>query len=179
MTTWKLDERDGDLVVQTDVTGRAARLGHRLTLTWTRWRAEVVEHDGVPVTARLRVEADSLQVSRGDGGVVPLSPAEKPVVRRTALRTLGAAAHPVIEFSSDDVTESEGGYEIAGELTIRGTARPLAVTVSSAPVAGGATQYDVRTTLRQSTFGVKPVSVMIGALRVADDVTVSWTATRR
>ena len=30
--------------------------------------------------------------------------------------------------------------------------------------------------VRQSDFGVKPYSLMMGSLRVADDVTVSFTA---
>jgi polyisoprenoid-binding protein YceI len=35
-----------------------------------------------------------------------------------------------------------------------------------------------QSTVRQSDYGVKPYSLLMGSLRVADDVTVAFTAVR-
>ena len=53
---WTLDAADGELTVRTAVAGRAARMGHRLTLAMTRWQATVNWVDGEPNTAELVVE---------------------------------------------------------------------------------------------------------------------------
>ena len=66
-TACTLDASDGQLLVETDVTGRAARMGHRLTIAM--WRAGVRWSDGESAEADLTVEVDSLEVLRGEGGL--------------------------------------------------------------------------------------------------------------
>lgn len=171
--TWRLDHTDGELLVLTDREGRAASLGHRLRIELTRWQAEVTEADGVPVSASLTVDASSLQVRSGEGGVKSLSAAEREIARRQALRTLQARAHPRIEYHSSDVRTLDDGYELDGRLTIRGVTRPCRVVVR-----GRGNRLVCEATVRHSDHGVKPVSFMLGALKVSDEVTVRWTARR-
>ena len=171
--TWSLDQSDGELLVLTDREGRAASLGHRLTIELTQWRAEVVQEDGVPVSASLVVDVSSLQVRSGEGGVKSLSAAERAVARRQALRTLQAKSHPRIEFRATDVRRLDEGYELDGRLVIRGVTRPCRVVVHDRD--GRLTSESA---VRQSDHGVKPVSFMLGALKVTDEVTVRWTARR-
>lgn len=178
MTTWTLDERDGELVVTTDREGPAARLGHRVTLAWTRWRAVVSEDDGVPSSVMLTVHLGGLMVRSGEGGLAPLGPVERSMVRRSALKVLDARRHPTIEFRAASVTTVDGGHELSGALTISGTTRPYVVPVTTTPTAEG-TRHDVTAVVRQRDFGIEPVSFFLGALVVTDAVTVSWSATRR
>ena len=56
-----LDASDGQLLIETGVTGRAARMGHRLTIAMTTWKADVQWSDGEPTEAELTVEVDSLR----------------------------------------------------------------------------------------------------------------------
>src|SRR5271154_4246859 len=98
---WTLDASDGELQLHTGVTGRAARMGHRLTIAMTRWQATVNWAGGDPVAAELVVDADSFEVLRGEGGVKGLSGPEKAVVRSNALKSLNAGRFPEIRFSTD------------------------------------------------------------------------------
>ncbi len=172
MVTWTLDERDGDLVVRTDVEGPAARLGHRVTIAMTRWRAEVTETDGSPTEVRLEVDVSSLQVRYGEGGLRRQSALERAMTRRSALKTLEARRHPTITYAAS-VTSVTGGYDLDGELTIHGVTRPL-----SAHVAADDAVYGAVATVRQTDFGIRPVAFFAGRLLVADEVAVELTATR-
>ena len=98
---WTLDASDGELLVRTGVAGRAARMGHRLTIAMTRWQATVSWDGAEPVTAELVVETDSFEVLRGEGGVKGLSGPEKALVRSNALRSLSAGRFPEIRFTAD------------------------------------------------------------------------------
>lgn len=158
---------DGDLLVHTDVTGRAARLGHRLTLRWTRWTAEVLEDDGEPTAVHVEVDVASLEVVEGRGGLKPLSSPEKQVVRRSAWKALGSKEHPRIRFDGE-VLPVLGGYDLRGDLTVRGTTRPQTVHVRLVD-----DRLEVEATVRQSDFGVVPVSFLAHSLEVVDEVRVS------
>ena len=72
-TDWKLSASDGELLVRTGVTGRAAKMGHRLTLVMNSWDATVRLADGQPVAAHQAVDVDGLAVSHGEGGLMALS----------------------------------------------------------------------------------------------------------
>ena len=161
-STWTLTDADGELTVGTGVAGRAARMGHRLTLLMKSWRIDVTWSAGTPVAAALVVDVDSLQVVRGDGGVTPMSGPEKAVARGNALKTLDAKRFPTIEFHPDTVDKSATGYRLSGSLTIHGESW----------------QLSARAEVRQSDFNVKPFSMMMGAMKVDDLVTVALDARR-
>lgn len=170
-----LDGSDGELLIRTGIAGPAAAMGHRLTLAMRHWRATTRWDGDEPVSAELTVEAGSLEVVRGQGGVTPLSAPEKILVRNNALRSLGAARFPRITFTANTIEQIEGGYRLTGTLTIHGNARPQTVDVRTDD-RGVSWRLSSETTVRQSEFGVKPYSQLLGALKVADDVNVSFTA---
>ena len=95
---WTLDASDGRLLVHTGVTGRAAKMGHRLTIAMNSWLATVRWSSGEPAEAELTVEVDSLQVLDGEGGVKALSGPEKALSQSNALRALDADHFPQIRF---------------------------------------------------------------------------------
>ena len=176
-TTWDLTNADGDLAVHTGVAGRAARMGHQLTLLMASWRITVTWSAGTPVAAQLVVDVDSLQVLRGEGGITPLSGAEKAVARGNALKALQANRFPEIEFRPETIARSDSGYRLAGPLRIHGVSRACEVAVVVTDL-GDQWQLTCRAEVRQSDFGVKPFSMMMGAMRVEDVVTVSLDAHR-
>jgi hypothetical protein len=57
---WRFDGSEGQLLVHTGVTGRAAKMGHRLTIAMDTWRATVKWTDGKPADVALTVAVDSL-----------------------------------------------------------------------------------------------------------------------
>ncbi len=175
--TWIIDASDGELLVHTGVAGRAAKMGHRLTIAMKRWQASVTWSDGEPGAAQLEIDVDSLEVLQGEGGLTPLSGPEKILVRSNALRQLGAGRFPRICFAADTIEHSQNGYRLAGTLQIRGKTRSQVIDLRTEDL-GDAWRLSGEAVVRQSEFGVQPYSVLMGSLTVADDVTVSFNAQR-
>ncbi len=176
-TGWRLDASDGDLAIRTGVTGRAARMGHRLTITVRQWRATVSWSGGEPSGVQLIVDTRSLAVLRGEGGIKALSNPEKALVRSNALRALGAGRFPEIRFAADRVEATADGYRLIGMLQIHGRTHERVIDVHVADL-GDAWRMSTQTTVRQSDFGIRPYTLLMGSLKVVDEVTVSFTARR-
>ena len=174
---WTLDAADGELLVHTGVQGRAAQMGHRLTIAMKCWQAEVNWTGGRPVAAELAVETDSLQVLRGDGGVKGLSAPEKALARSNALKVLGASRFTDIRFTANAIERTGDGYRLSGKLRIHGQSRTHVIDLRTEDL-GDSWRMSAQSTVRQSDYGVKPYSLLLGSVRVADDVTVSFTAVR-
>jgi polyisoprenoid-binding protein YceI len=174
-TVWSLDGSHGELLIRTGVAGRAAQLGHRLTMAMRTWQATIQWDSGEPVNAELTVEVDSLEVVRGEGGLTPLSGPEKILVRSNALRLLGVRQFPRITFAAKTIEKTAEGYRLDGTLTIRGKTRTQRVDVRTDDL-DDSWWLSSETTVRQSEFGIKPYSQLLGSLKVADDVTVAFTA---
>jgi polyisoprenoid-binding protein YceI len=176
-TEWSLDASDGELLVRTGITGRAAKMGHRLTIAMNSWQATVRWVDGQPVASELSVDVDGLAVSHGEGGLMALSGPEKALARSHALKSLGAHRFPRITFRADDIERTEGGYRLSGTLDIHGTSRPQVVNLRVEEL-GETWRMSCEAEVRQTEFGVKPYSMLMGAMRVADTVTVAFKAVR-
>ncbi|MGH3969667.1 MAG: YceI family protein [Mycobacterium sp.] len=174
---WTLNASDGELLVRTEVAGRAAKMGHRLTIAMKRWQATVQWLDGEPVRAALTVDVDSLEVLHGEGGIKALSGPEKVLVRSNALKSLGAARFPQISFDADTIGKRHDGYRLAGTLRIRGKSRAQVIGLDTADL-GDSWRMSSHATVRQSDFAVKPYSLLMGSLKVADEVAVSFSAQR-
>lgn len=172
-----LDASDGELLVRTGVAGRAAKMGHRLTLAMRDWQATVQWDGDEPVIADLTVDVSSLEVLRGDGGLTPLSGPEKILVRTNALRSLDARRFPRIDFAAQTIEQTDDGYRLTGKLTIRGKSRQLTVEVCTDDL-GDSWSLSSETVVRQSDFGIKPYAQLLGSLKVADEVTVAFAAQR-
>lgn len=173
-TAWSLDPACGDLRVLTDSAGPAARMGHRLTIEMGSWQAEVRWRGSEPVSAELTVDVDSLKVLKGEGGVTPLSPPERALVRANALKSLDVKKYPRIRFAADAITTTPDGYRLTGTLEIHGTSRPQTVDLAVED-RGQQWAMSASVPVTQTAFGVKPYSLMMGTLKVADSVTVVFT----
>ena len=174
---WSLKGSDGELLIHTGVTGPAAAVGHRLTIAIRRWQATTRWNSDRPVAAELTVDVGSLEVVRGEGGLTPLSGPEKILVRSNALRALNARRFPRITFAANTIEKLDAGYRLTGTLTIHGKARPQTVDVHTDDLGDG-WRISSETVIKQSEFGVKPYSQLLGSLKVADDVSVSFNGQR-
>lgn len=178
-TRGRCDASHGQLRLGTDVSGRAAKMGHRLTIAMERWQAVVSWSGTRPAAVALTVEVDSLQVLRGDGGLTPLTAPEKSLIRTNARNCLDAGRHGQIRFEAADIEATDHGYRLAGTLQIRGRTKPhvVEVRVTELGQPGGSWRLDADTVVRHSDFGVRRYSMLMGAMQVADEVRVSFTAT--
>jgi polyisoprenoid-binding protein YceI len=176
-TLWTFDASDGQLTVKTGVTGRALRMGHRLTIAMNSWHATVSRAGDEPLAVDVKVDVDSVEVLRGDGGVTPLSGPEKGLARSNALKSLGAQRFSTIRFRADEVVKTADGYRLTGTLEIHGRARPKTIDLRVEDL-DDAWRMSCEAQVRQSEFGIKPYLMFMGSMRVADDVTVSFTGCR-
>lgn len=172
---WSLDSSDGELLVHTGVAGRAARMGHRLTIAMTRWHATVQWSGADPVAVELAVETDSFEVLRGQGGVKGLSGPEKVVIRSNALKSLQVNRFPEIGFIADVIAKTDEGYRLTGRLQVRDKTREHVIDLRTEDL-GDSWRISAESGVRQSDYGIKPYSILMGSVQVADDVTVSFTA---
>ncbi len=173
-SNWSLDPSSGELDILTGVAGPAAKMGHRLTIVLRSWQAGAQWRGGRPVSAELTVDLDSLEVVRGEGGVTPLTGPEKSVARSNALKSLGVKKFPQVRFSADRIERTDDGYRLTGTLEIHGTARPQTVDLAIED-RGDQWAMSAQVPVTQSAFGLKPFSLMMGALKVADEVTVVFS----
>ena len=72
--------------------------------------------------------------------------------------------------------QTADGYRLTGTLEIHGKSRPqIDLRVED---LGDAWRMSCDAQVRQSEFGVKPYSMFLGSMKVADDATVSFTGSR-
>ncbi len=174
-STWNLEPDTGELTVLTGVAGPAAKMGHRLTIAMQSWRAVVHWKRNTPTVVELEVDVDSLQVLRGEGGVTPLSGPEKGIVRANALKSLNAKKFPKIRFTADDIAETATGYRLTGTVEIHGTSQSQVVNLTVTE-DGGKWVMAAEVPVDQTDFKVKPYSLLMGTMKVADQVTVCFSA---
>jgi hypothetical protein len=76
---YRLGPESGRLLVHTTRTGLGAKAGHDLTLEVTCWHGRATVDPATPANSSVTVEvdADSLEVRKGTGGVKPLSDADR------------------------------------------------------------------------------------------------------
>lgn len=152
-------------------------MGHRLTIAMTRWRATVSWAGSRPVSAELVVETDSFEVLRGEGGVKGLSGTEKALVRSNALKSLSASRFPEIRYTAEVIDQTDDGYRLTGTLDIRGESREHVIDLHTQDL-GDSSRMSVESTIRQSGYGIKPYSLLMGSVQVADEVSLTFSAVR-
>jgi polyisoprenoid-binding protein YceI len=168
---YRLGPESGRLLVHTTRTGLGAKAGHDLTIEVTRWhgRAAVDPTDAANSSVTIEVDADSLQVREGTGGVKPLSDADRAEIHKTLKEVLHTAEHPTITFLSTRIDGSAASFTLNGELTIVAVTQPVMVQgrLLDGRVVGGATVV-------QSRWGIRPYSAFFGALKLSDEVKIDF-----
>jgi polyisoprenoid-binding protein YceI len=93
-------------------------------------------------------------------------------------KALEAEEHPEIQYrlSTYDIASADSGVEVNadGELTIAGTARPINMAVTVIRAEDGTLRVQGSQIVKMTEFGVKPPSLMLGTLKVGDEVTVKF-----
>ncbi|MFJ6597794.1 YceI family protein [Streptomyces violaceusniger] len=173
----RLGPPGGRLLIKTSRTGLGRRAGHDLTIEATRWSGEATVVGGAPEesSVTVTVETDSLSVREATGGLKPLSEGDRAEIERTleGKGLLHTAEHPTITFRSTRITGTPESFEITGDLTIKGRTHPVTVHGSGDP--GGTLRGWASVT--QSTWGIKPYSAFLGALKLSDEVRIEFEAT--
>ncbi|HYM06430.1 MAG TPA: YceI family protein [Terriglobales bacterium] len=85
-------------------------------------------------------------------------------------KVLDSEKYPEIRFRSTAVEPAgEGRWSVSGDLTLRGQARPLKLAVRA---QGG--HYQGTVELKQRDFGIEPISIGGGAVKVKNELRVEF-----
>ena len=82
------------------------------------------------------------------------------------------ATYPTISFRSTGISGTPENFTVTGNLTIMGKTLPITLSGKAADGKVSGTG-----TIVQTAFGIKPFSALMGALKVADEVGISFELT--
>jgi polyisoprenoid-binding protein YceI len=118
-------------------------------------------------TVEIGVKAAALKVADSNG-----SGKDQAEIQKTMLgpAVLDSERYPEILFRSKTAESlGENAWKVQGDLTLHGETRPVAVEVRE---SGGHYRGTVR--FRQTEFGIKPVKVAGGTVRVKDEIGIDF-----
>jgi polyisoprenoid-binding protein YceI len=165
---YRLGPDRGRIVLRTFRDGLAAQAGHDLIIDVTRWSGGFTVDDDKNLSAIVaRIDMTSCVVREGTGGIKPLTDRDRREIAATARRLLSADRHPEAGFAASRFQPAgDDGGTMDGTLTLRGLARPLRMQISQV----GPGRYRATGTVVQSSYGIKPYTAFLGALKVHDAV---------
>ena len=96
-----------------------------------------------------------------------------------AQKALKADAHPNITYKLTTATvtsTAKGKYTIKteGNLTISGVTKPVSMTVNGVSNSDGSIQITGKRKMKMSEFKIPPPSYMLGAMKVYDDLEITF-----
>jgi polyisoprenoid-binding protein YceI len=83
--------------------------------------------------------------------------------------TLETKNFPRITFRSTRISKLADGWKVEGDLSLHGVTKPISLAVKK---SGGS--YIAHTALKQTTFGIKPISVAGGIVKVKDEIELDF-----
>jgi hypothetical protein len=83
--------------------------------------------------------------------------------------TLETKTFPQITFRSTHISKLADGWKVEGDLSLHGVTKPVSLAVKKA-----GNSYTAHTALKQTTFGIKPISIG-GLIKVKDEVVLDFT----
>jgi polyisoprenoid-binding protein YceI len=159
----RIDPQRSTMTVKVGKSGLFSAFGHNHEIRAPIASGSIVAA-GTP-SVELMVDARRMEVL--DPGVEAKERAE---VQKTMLSdvVLDVQRYPEIRFVSKTVEASSGNrYRVRGELTLHGVTRPVTLTVEQRQG-----RYLGSAKLKQTEFGMKPVTVGGGTVKVKDEVEV-------
>jgi len=172
---YHVDASRSRFIAQAFAKGLLSAFGHNPRLAVRSFEGEAEFDPAAPNAASVWVKA------RADSFVVIDDMSEKDrreIERVTREELLEAARYPEVVFRSASVAArqvAEGRYQapVAGELSLRGVTRELAIDVM-ALVEGDELRAQGGFRLRLTDFNIRPISVAGGLLKLKDEVRLSF-----
>jgi polyisoprenoid-binding protein YceI len=161
----KIDAAHSTIMVRVYKSGFLSAFGHNHEIQAPIQSGEVNESD--PASVELRVDAQKLQVLDPE-----LSEGTRAQIQDTmnGIQVLDVAHFPEIRFRSTSVEPKGPGHWIAhGNLALHGKEHPIAVEV----ILQGE-RYRGSASLKQTDFGITPVTVAGGTVKVKDEVKIEF-----
>lgn len=136
--------------------------------------------DGCAAVDLQNLAQSSVKLSFSSGDLKVLDPKESEEDRAKVQKTmetdvLRIADYPKITFESTGVAaESAGKYRVSGNLTIRGKSSRVAIPVTVTHLDDGTFKVTGNFKFKQTSFGIEPIKLIGGTVRVKDEVQTEW-----
>ena len=160
-----IDAQQSHLTVRVEKTGLLAAMAHNHNISAPILRGRLDR--SIRSSVSFEVNAAALRVTDTD-----ISDSDRSEMQKRMLgpEVLDVTQYPVIHFVSDRV-ESTGpaSWRVFGRLTLHGQTKPV---VLEARLQNG--HYRGTATISQSNFGVPPIKVAGGTIRVKDEVQIEY-----
>jgi polyisoprenoid-binding protein YceI len=159
-----IDTEKSVMTVRVYKSGILSALGHDHEIAAPIASGKV---DTAARTVEIHVKAAALKVRDPN-----VSDKDRAEIQSTMLGTevLDAASHPEIVFRSTTAgSAGAGSWTLNGNLTLHGQTRPVTVEVKE---AGG--HYTGTARLKQTEFGITPVKVAGGTIKVKDEIQIEF-----
>ena len=178
--TYSIDKSSSKFTVRVFATGMLSSLGHSPTFAIRDFDGDLQFSPDAPnqTSLRLKVRADSLEV------MDDIKSKDRQEMEGTMNRTvLETAKYPEIAFSTTSVSTSqlgEGRYQanLTGNLTLHGVTQPVAIP-TQVTLLGDMLRAGGEFPLLQSNFGIAPVSVAGGTLKLKDELKFTFDIVAR
>jgi polyisoprenoid-binding protein YceI len=159
-----VDAKTSTLTVRVFKSGLFAAFAHDHNISAPIARGSV---DAGAHKVELRFDAAALKV-----GASEASEKDRAEIHKTmhGPKVLDSARYPEIVFRSNAAKAAgPGSWQVQGDLTLHGQTKPVIVFVKEA--AGG---YTGAATLKQTDFGIKPIRIAGGTVRIKDEVRIEF-----
>jgi len=173
--------KDTSVTVQVAKSGLLSFAGHDHEIAVPATEGQIVLDRGDVARSSVRLVFDATAAKVSGKG----EPAgDVPEVQRVmeSDRVLDVKKYPTITFESRSVsrTASSGAamtLRIEGDLVLHGVTKRVTAQGVQVHVDGGRLTADGKVEIRQSDFGIRPVTAAGGAVRVKDEVTIVFAIT--
>ena len=159
-----IDSRDSTLTIHVYKAGVFSAFGHDHEIHAPVARGQV---DASAKQVEFHVDASALRVIDAKA-----SEKDRAEIQKTMLgpEVLDVARYPEIVFRSTSA-ESAGAnaWRVSGDLTLHGQTHPLRIEVKQS-----GSSYAGQVVLKQSDFGIKPIRVAGGAVKVKDELRIDF-----
>lgn len=152
------------ITIHVHKSGLLSGFGHNHTVTAPVAGGKI---DTRAMAAEIRVASQDMKVVDHDA-----SEKDRAQIQTDMLgpKVLDATRFPEIRFVSSRIEQAATGhYRVTGKLELHGVARELTFETT-----GGLERYHGQTRLKQTDFGIHPISVAGGSIKVKDEIEVEF-----
>ena len=177
---YRINSKGSSFMVRAFTTGLLAAFGHNPTIAIPGIEGEIVLNPDAIDESSLRMVVDASSLAATD----EISAKDRDEInRRMHAEVLESDSFPQIVYETSRVSASktaEGQYwaAITGELTMHGITKtqPISARLS---VNGTALRATGEFSVRQSDYEIRPVSAVGGAVKLKDELKLSFDITAR
>jgi polyisoprenoid-binding protein YceI len=124
------------------------------------------------LTAEITVVTKEMKVTDPE-----VSEKDRAEIQSTMLgpKVLDPEKYPEVHFRSSRIEQtSPQHYRVVGTLELHGAKQEITLEVASSPSGAGVERYHGATKLKQSDFGIKPISLFGGSVKVKDELELEF-----